>query len=75
MPPLTEGNRATIDRVLECYRVAREARDTQAIVDIAASLDGWVRSLLEIVEDQDKANLAWQQCAKSQGGQSEPPAG
>jgi len=61
---LTEGNRATIDWVLEHYRVAREAQDTQAIVDMAASLDGWVRSLLEIVESEakKKESTEWIPC-------------
>jgi len=50
--PLSEGNLYTIYAVLADYRRARDQNDIQAIADIAAGLDAWLRSLLEIVEAQ-----------------------
>lgn len=56
---LSEGNLYAIYAVLADYRQARDQHDTQAIADIAAGLDAWLRSLLEIVKSQ---KVTWIPC-------------
>ena len=59
--PLTEGNLYAIYAVLADYRQARDQHDTQAIADIAAGLDAWLRSLLEIVKSHA---VIWVPCER-----------
>lgn len=49
---LIQQQLATIDWVLKSYRDAQDSGDTQAIAEVAANLDGWLRSVLEIVKTQ-----------------------
>lgn len=56
---LSERNLYMIYAVLADYRQARDQHDTRAIADIAAGLDAWLRSLLEIVKSH---KVTWVRC-------------